>query len=380
MRKQRTNWQRMLPASDRLAYFPVQKPIKIEQKWTLLRKLGKDILSPGAQERLEWIIFYHTIGEENATYTASYFSISRKTFHKYLSRFDERNLKSLEEQSRKPYHTRLWTVTKQEEADIIALRKKNMEYGKKKLKVLYLREYGKTISTWKVERVIRRYRLYPDKPKHNKQIERLRKSRPKVRIHTVKEVIKGIKQFGFLWHIDAIIIWWYGTRRVIFTAMEDKTKIAYARVYTTNLSSYSEDFLKRLMYLVEGKVEIMHQDNGAEFQGDFENACRALQILQIYSRARTPKDNPALERFNSTVQGEWLNFSEVGLDDIQDANEDLTTWLIKYNSYRPHDSLDNLTPLEYAQQNFFQVSPMWSARTVYCRLSVKRCIILKIKQ
>jgi hypothetical protein len=366
MRSKITYWQRMLPATHSLAYFPVQKPINIDHKWTLLRKLSKDILSVGAQGRLEWIIFYFTVGEENATYTANYFSISRKTFHKYLKRFEEKNLKTLEEQSRKPSHTRIWTVTRQEEADIIVLRKKNMEYGKKKLKVLYKRECGKDITTWKIERIIRRHKLYPDKKKHDKQVKAKAKSNPKVRIHTVKEALRKIKQFGFLWHIDAIIIWWYGQRRIIFTAMEDRTKIAYARVYKTNTSGYAEDFLKRLFYLVEGKVEIMHQDNGSEFAGEFERACKKLEILQIYSRARTPKDNPALERFNKTIQDEWLRFSEVGLDDILLANEDLTVWLVKYNSYRPHDSLDNLTPLEYAQQNFFQVLPMWSADTAAC--------------
>lgn len=64
-----------------------------------------------------------------------------------------------------------------------------------------------------------------------------------------------------------------------------------------------------------------------------------------------------LKRFNSSVQHEWLDYSLVGLDDILEANLDLTTWLVKYNSYRPHKSLDNLTPLEYATKNFFQVLP-----------------------
>src|SRR5258708_28990639 len=84
----------------------------------------------------------------------------------------------------------------------------------------------------------------------------------------------------------------------------------------------------------------MHSDNGSEFAGDFERTCAQLHITQIYSRPHTPKDNPALERFNNTIQKEWVDFSEVGLDNILDANHALTTWLIKYNSYRPHESLD----------------------------------------
>jgi len=88
----------------------------------------------------------------------------------------------------------------------------------------------------------------------------------------------------------------------------------------------------------------MHQDNGSEFQGAFERACQTLGILQIYSRPHTPKDNPSLERFNSTIQYEWLKYSKTGLDDINAANQDLTNWLVKYNSYRPHQALDYKTP------------------------------------
>lgn len=361
MQKQ-TRWERMLPAGPKMAYWIAKDSLPTD-RWQLLRTIGREKLSTKAREKLEWIIFYNTIGNRKATHTARYFGISRKTLHKYLARFDERNLRSLEEHTRAPRQKRGWMVTHEEEAAIIALRKKNMAYGKMKLKVLYKRDYGKEISTWKIERVIRRYQLYPDKGTHQKQVQKQQQRSKKVRIHEVKEAIKQIKQFGFLWHIDAIIIWWYGQRRILFTALEDKTKIAYARCYKSNRSGYAEDFLQRLMYVVEGKVEIMHSDNGSEFAGDFAKACKQLEILQIYSRVKTPKDNPALERFNKTIQEEWLAFSEVGLEEIREANEDLTTWLIKYNSYRPHEALDYLTPLAYAQQNFFKVSPMWSART-----------------
>ncbi len=346
-------------------YFFEAKHIEIPQKWVLLRQVGKDTLSEKAEAKLEWIIFYHTIGKKNVLYTSSYFGINPKTLHKWLKRFDEKNLSSLEEQSRRPLKVRGWMVTKEEESHIANLRKRNLELGKKKLQVLYQREYGEYISTWKIERVTRKHNLYPDPVKHDYQVEKRSKSEPKIRIHTIKEQLAQIKEFGFLWHIDAIIIWWYGQRRIIFTAMEDITKIAMARVYKTNTSGFAEDFLKRLMYLTEENVNIMHQDNGSEFQGAFERACKTLGILQIYSRPHTPKDNPALERFNNTIQYEWLEYSETGLDDIPEANKDLTKWLIKYNSYRPHQALDYKTPLEYAQETFFQVLPMWSARTNY---------------
>ena len=351
-------------------YYFEAKQIVIPEKWVLFRRIGKDTLTPKAQERLEWIIFYHTIGKGQVATCATYFGITRKTLHKYLKKFDEKNLLTLEEESRAPHTTREWMVTGEEEENILSLRKNNMEFGKKKLKRLYRKEHGQEISTWKIERVIRKHKLYPDQVKHDKRVEKQRKAKAKVRIHQVRDAIKQVKEFGFLWHIDAIIIWWYGQRRIIFTALEDTTKIAFARVYKSNTSGFAEDFLKRLMYLVEGKVEIIHSDNGSEFQGDFERACRTLKIIQIYSRPNTPKDNPALERFNKTIQDEWLDYSEVGLDEITEANHDLTNWLIKYNSYRPHQALDYLTPLEYAQEHFFNVLPMSPASTGSCKISL----------
>lgn len=353
----------MYQKKDWTFYYFRAKPIYIPEKWLLLRSLGKDILSSKAQKKLEWVIFYQTLGKRNASYTSSYFGINPKTLHKWLGRFREENLTTLEEKSRKPIKTRGWTITREEEASIITLRKENMEFGKQKLKGLYEDKYKQKISTWKIERVIRKYKLFPDKRKHDYLVEKRRKSKPKLRINTIKDIIKSIKQFGFLWHIDAIIIWWYGERRIIFTAIEHYSKIAFARVCKTNSSYFSEDFLKRLLYLSEGRIEVMHSDNGSEFEGEFEKACRKLDIARVYSRAYTPKDNATLERFNRTIQEEWLDYSEIGLTDIDKANQDLTSWLIKYNSIRPHQALDYKTPLEYAYENFFKVLPMWSART-----------------
>ena len=261
-----------------------------ENYWAYLQfQVKQEHLSTVALLRLEWIIFYYTVGKRKVAPTARHFGIARKTLHHWLKRFDTRRVKSLEEQSLAPKKKRQWMVTDAQEQRIRVLRKKNMEFGKKKLTVLYQKEYGEKISTWKIERVIRKHRLYPNPIAHKKQVEKRRKAIPKIRIHQIKDTLARIKRFGFIWHIDAIIIWWYGQRRVIFTALEDKTKIAYARVYKTNTSGLSEDFLKRLMYLVEGKVEIMHSDNGGEFAGDFEKACKAFEFFRFIHDHRHQK-------------------------------------------------------------------------------------------
>jgi transposase InsO family protein/transposase-like protein len=332
-------------------------------KWNLYRDLARKNLSHEAQLKLEWIIFYNTLGNHNASLTAQQFGISRKTFHKWLNRFSERNLLTLEEVSRKPEHVRTWSVSKEEENRIITLRKAYLKLGKSKLKVLYKELYGQSLSTWKIERIIRRHNLYPNKAEHQRFLKRREEAKPKLRIHTLKDTVQKVHEFGFLWHTDTVILWWNGKRVCILTAIEEHTRIAYARLYPNNTSTTTQDFLKRLLYVSDNKIRIMHSDNGSEFKGNFEKICNTLGILQAYSRVRTPKDNAILERFNRTIQEEWLALCEHGLDDLDLANQLLTDWLSFYNTKRPHQALDYKTPLQYAEDTFFKLLPMYPAST-----------------
>lgn len=315
-------------------------------------------LSFSARLRLEWMIFYQTAGKMNGKATAIHFGISRKTFMKWKIRFNPKDLITLTDLSRAPKKKRTWTITKQEEADIVSLRRDHLKWGKEKLKREYLKQYHRGISTNKIQKVVAKHQLYPEPKVRQKRLKQCRRRKKRSYIH---QLVKK-RELGFLWHTDSIILWWYGAKRVIFTALEEVTKIGYARIYSTKSSKNAKDFLQRLSYLSDHQLKNIHHDHGSEFFGEFETACKELGILQIFSRVRTPTDNSALERFNRTVQDEWLSLSEVGLDELQDANDDLTQWLIQYNAERPHQSLDYQTPLVFAQQEF-PVSPMWASST-----------------
>jgi hypothetical protein len=56
-------------------------------------------LSRAARGRLEWIIFWEK-NDKNATLTARHFGIARKTFYKWLARFEKDFIRGLEEGSR----------------------------------------------------------------------------------------------------------------------------------------------------------------------------------------------------------------------------------------------------------------------------------------
>ena len=83
---------------------------------------------------------------------------------------------------------------------------------------------------------------------------------------------------------------------------------------------------------------------------------------------RPPKDNPEIERFNQTLEYEWLYDSNLSLDP-EELNPRLTEWLIEYNFNRPHQSLGYLVPVEYIEKELAKIRspvlPMWSASTRY---------------
>ncbi len=340
-------------------YFPA-KPFTTS-KYDNLRSLAAEI-SFEAQTRLEWVIFYETVGKRDATATAKYFGVSRKTFHKWFKAFKDsrQQVASLANHSRRPKSFRKWEVTPTQEERIKQLRTKHLKYGKRKLKRLYEDEYHEEISTWKIERVIRAYHLYPDLTAvaKKKRLQQRKKACPKALIKDFKPE----STLGFLWHFDTITIWWNSRPWVFFTALEDLTKIGFSHLYQSKASANAADFLNRLRYLTNNQVFNCHQDNGSEFAKKFKETCEVLQIPQVFSRPHTPKDNPALERFNRTLQEEWLEQSEVGLGNLEEANLDLTEWLVEYNFHRPHQSLGFDSPIVYAQKHY-EVSPMWSATT-----------------
>lgn len=314
-------------------------------------------LSDQARLRLEWIIFYYTAGNKKAYVTANQFGTSPKNFYKWLARFEKQGVRGLEEISRAPVHTRQWEVTRIEEDRIVDLRRQYMHYGKAKLKVIYAELYAEDISTWKIERVIRCHKLYPN-PAQLAAIQiKKRKNKPRIQ-HLEKQATPW-----YLFHLDTIVIYYESLKRYIITAVDDHSKVAYARMYTTPSSKNAADFLYRLHYLVGEKIVHVHTDNGSEFAGLFDDALTKLEVPHWFSRSHTPKDNAVCERFNGTIQYEWLydgNFNP----NTDEFNRELTKWLVEYNFFRPHQTLKYLSPMKYLESTKPpELLPMWSAST-----------------
>lgn len=110
---------------------------------------------------------------------------------------------------------------------------------------------------------------------------------------------------------------------------------------------------KRVTALLEiaiecyGKPASIRTDNGPEFISKrFQLWLKDKGIKWINIRKGKPQENCFIERFNRTAREDLFD-ANIFLS-TADANEKAAIFKDEYNRIRPHESLKNKTPLEYA--------------------------------
>lgn len=99
-----------------------------------------------------------------------------------------------------------------------------------------------------------------------------------------------------------------------------------------------------------GLPKTIRCDNGPEFAGRVLDQWAFFNQVQLdFSRPATPTDNAFIESFNASVRKELLNASWFA--SLAEARAKMDAWRKEYNEDRPHTSLQNQTPREYADNH-----------------------------
>src|SRR5256885_3748889 len=89
-------------------------------------------------------------------------------------------------------------------------------------------------------------------------------------------------------------------------------------------------------------------DNGTEFFSQAMDQWAYRRGVKLdFIRPGRPMENGFIESFNGKLRDECLN-AELFLD-LVDARRKLAAWRREYNEERPHSSIGNLTPIEFAR-------------------------------
>jgi len=150
-----------------------------------------------------------------------------------------------------------------------------------------------------------------------------------------------------------------GVRFRTFNVLDDFNREAVAIEIDTSITGSRLVRLFSLLEAERGLPATLRTDNGPEFLGaEFTDWAEAHGMTIQYIQPGKPNQNAFIERFNRTYREEVLDLYL--FEDLDQVRDETHRWLQRYNESWPHDSLGDLSPLEYAKRagvSTFELSP-----------------------
>ena len=152
------------------------------------------------------------------------------------------------------------------------------------------------------------------------------------------------------WSKDFMSDQLYDGRRIrILTIVDNHTRESLSTHVAQRIRRI--EVVKQLEKISEkhGFPETIRVDNGPEFiSKDVDLWAYWNKVKLDFSRPGKPTDNAFIEAFNARFRKECLN--EHWFLSLEDAQEKVESWRKDYNEERPHSSIGNVTPLEFASR------------------------------
>lgn len=274
------------------------------------------------------------------------FKLKKSTFYLWRKKYLESGKKLI---ALVPKSTRPLTVRKMELdwhlVDFIkATRKKYGNVGARIIKPFldeYARQIGvSSVSISTIEKVIRRRKF---------TFEKRGKSRRKVSFQTLRTRKSPRVQVPGYLEIDTIELRVFDHTYYFSSIIDIFTRYAQVELIPTKSSIYTRDSLIGFRDSYQYAVHTIQTDNGGEFFKSFHGYLEEESLKHIFIYPNSPKLNGVVERFNRTIQDEFIGRSkDFGLNQLV-FSEKLTNYLNWYNNKRPHSSLGYKSPMQFIQ-------------------------------
>ena len=301
--------------------------------------------------------------------TIDAFHVSRRTLFSWKQRFERggRTVQGLNEKSKAPKirRKRLWSPVILSE--IKRLREEHPNLGKDKL-YPELSEFCITKqlvcpSPATIARLIKDLgglRMYPRKVKTTRLSAQKRLRKPK----------NFQAEFpGHCVALDTIVKHIWGQKRYIITFEDISSRFSFAWSTRSHASLAAKEFLEKCQKIFPFPLTFVLTDNGSEFAKYFSGYVKDLGLTHYHTYPRTPKMNAHCERFNRTIQEEFIDYHIPKLLEPEQFNSILMDYLVWYNTKRVHYAFKNkLSPVQYIQ-NQLKILPQeckdgWAHTTI----------------
>ena len=295
-------------------------------------------LTPKANMRLKWMDYI--LAGNNVLKASRHFDIPEATVRYWYKRFNPKNLKSLEERSKKPINKRTSPISIEYVQKVIDIRTKYKGWGKVKIQKL-LKDEGIHIGQSRIQKIINKVGLRRVPHAKKKYYNRVNRRH----MYAVPDEVLTVP--GGLVYMDVKHLTLSGNQRVYqFTAIDHATKLLRVKVFPKITSRCGKEFLEYLQkeYPFE-RIQYLGSDNGSEFMGDMDKELSERGIVHVFSSPRSPRQNPFVERVIRTVIDEVYTYEGLEIS-IEKQQNRLDEYVQVYNEIRPHHSLNLRTPMQ----------------------------------
>ena len=300
-----------------------------------------DQITPAAKHRIT-ILDWHRAHENNISLTARHFGIRRATIREWKKRFDRNGILGLIDQSRRPKRIRRPAIAREIESRIVMVRRQYPAWSKYKIRVLVRRE-GIVTSSSTVGRILKRRGLIDRKATHKRR---------RAALHPKARFPRGfrISRPGDMVQMDTKHVTLLAGKKIYqFTAIDVLTKQRVLRYYPSLASRNGANFFRVCMESFPFVIRAIQTDNGPEFLKDFDRLCREKNLPHYFIYPRTPKQNTYVENSHGSDKREFY-LQGVISSDVRVMHERLKEHEMTWNTIRPHEALNYLTPHEYLEK------------------------------
>lgn len=333
------------------------KQLYLDSLYWKTKKLDISFCSPEASRRVEKVKLYQRLRAEGCSEETALKAVelSRATYFRWKKILFEKGPKGLEVASRKPKTLRQVQWTQELQLAIFRLRKANPIYGRLKIHAILLRDFPELakVSITTVGRILKKLvdlkRILPAWV-----LSASKRSRRKRKFDKYAQRWKygmKAKQPGELVQLDHMSVCFDTSKTVKhFQATCPISKITVAQAYTQATSTVAAKFLKQMRAQMPFPIRSIQVDGGSEFMKDFETACEAENIQLYVLPPKSPKYNGCVERRNATFKYEFY-YQYKGDDSMDAVRTALQLYQNRYNTFRPHQALNQDTPMGYYEKN-----------------------------
>lgn len=185
-------------------------------------------------------------------------------------------------------------------------------------------------------------RVFPQKVSHFGKVKSLKRAK---KLRKPKDF--QVQCPGHLVELDSIERLSSGVRRYVITFVDVFSKFTFAWAYQGHSSRTASDFFFKVQKIFPFKIQYLQTDNGSEFAKDFAKAVGRTPSIHYHTYPKTPQANSHIERYNRTLQEEYIDFHACELHNLEIFNRNLMDYLIWYNTERPHWSLNLKSPIQF---------------------------------